>query len=306
MRSDPRPFSLFFRLELLLTHTIETLQCGRYRLPMSGAAFRPLVMGILNVTPDSFSDGGLHSSLDLAITHAENMIAEGVDIIDIGGESTRPGAPPISLEEELRRVMPVIYALRDCGKPLSVDTRRPAVMLAAVDAGADMINDVEGFRAEGALAAISDSDCALCIMHMQGEPQTMQQTPRYEDVVAEVSTFLHERVRAARNAGIARNRLCIDPGFGFGKTLTHNLQLLTHIAQLQAGLQLPLLAGLSRKSMLGAITGKPVEQRMVASVAAALMARLHGARILRVHDVAETVDALKVWQAVEEQATTKD
>ena len=284
-----------------MTNKIDTLQCGRYSLPLSGPDFRPLVMGILNVTPDSFSDGGLHGPLDLAITHAENMIAEGVDIIDIGGESTRPGAPAVSLEEELRRIMPVIYALRDCGKPLSIDTRRPAVMRAAVDAGADMINDIEGFRADGALAAISDTDCALCIMHMQGEPKTMQHNPHYDDVVVEVSTFLHERVRAAREAGIARNRLCIDPGFGFGKNMTHNLKLLTHIAQLQAGLQLPLLAGLSRKSMLGMITGRPVEQRMVASVAAALMATLHGARILRVHDVAETIDALKVWQAVEQQ-----
>lgn len=291
-----------FAWKFSLINKIESLQCGRYSLPMSGADFRPLVMGILNVTPDSFSDGGLHGSLDLAITHAENMIAEGVDIIDIGGESTRPGAPPVSLEEELRRIMPVIYALRDCGKPLSIDTRRPAVMRAAVDAGADMINDIEGFRAEGALAAISDTDCALCIMHMQGEPKTMQLNPHYEDVVVEVSAFLHERVRAAREAGIARNRLCIDPGFGFGKTTGHNLQLLTHIAQLQAGLQLPLLAGLSRKSMLGMITGRPVEQRMVASVSAALMATLHGARILRVHDVAETIDALKIWQAVEQQA----
>lgn len=285
-----------------MTDKTDTLQCGRYSLPLAGDRFRPLVMGVLNVTPDSFSDGGLYGSLDMAITHAENMIAEGVDIIDIGGESTRPGAPPVSLEEELRRVMPVIYALRDCGKPLSVDTRRPAVMRAVVDAGADMINDIEGFRAEGALAAISDTDCALCIMHMQGEPQTMQSNPHYGNVVAEVSAFLQERASAAFEAGIARKRLCIDPGFGFGKTTAHNLQLLTHIEQLQTELQLPLLAGLSRKSMLGAITGRPVEQRMVASVSAALMATLHGARILRVHDVAETIDALKIWQAVEQQS----
>jgi dihydropteroate synthase len=281
--------------------TLNTLQCGRYRLVTGGAEFRPLVMGILNVTPDSFSDGGLHATLDRAITHAENMMAEGVDIIDIGGESTRPGSPPVPLEEELRRVMPVIYALRDCGKPLSIDTRRPAVMRAAVDAGADMINDVDGFRAEGALSAISHSDCALCIMHMQGEPQTMQQAPHYENVVMEVSAFLSERAAAAQAAGIARQRLCIDPGFGFGKTLAHNLQLLTHIDAMQQELQLPLLAGLSRKSMIGAITGRPVEQRLAGSVAAALVAVMHGARILRVHDVAETMDALKIWQAASQQ-----
>ncbi len=284
-----------------MNSTLNTLQCGRYRLVTGGAEFRPLVMGILNVTPDSFSDGGLHATLDRAITHAENMMAEGVDIIDIGGESTRPGSPPVPLEEELRRVMPVIYALRDCGKPLSIDTRRPAVMRAAVDAGADMINDVDGFRAEGALSAISHSDCALCIMHMQGEPQTMQQAPHYENVVMEVSAFLSERAAAAQAAGIARQRLCIDPGFGFGKTLAHNLQLLTHIDAMQQELQLPLLAGLSRKSMIGAITGRPVEQRLAGSVAAALVAVMHGARILRVHDVAETMDALKIWQAASQQ-----
>ena len=280
------------------------LQCGRYRLTMQGANFRPLVMGVLNVTPDSFSDGGLHATLDLAITHAENMIAEGADIIDIGGESTRPGSPAVPVEEELRRVMPVIYALRDCGKPLSLDTRRPLVMRAAIDAGIDMINDIEGFRGAGALSAVSDSDCALCIMHMQGDPQTMQQAPRYVDVVAEVSAFLKERIVAAKTAGIAANRLCIDPGFGFGKTLAHNLALLAQTGKIQSDLQIPLLAGLSRKSMIGQITGKPLEQRMVGSVAAALLAAIQGARILRVHDVAETVDALKIWQAVE-QSTQK-
>jgi dihydropteroate synthase len=281
------------------------LQCGRYRLTMKGENFRPLVMGVLNVTPDSFSDGGLHATLDLAITHAENMIAEGADIIDIGGESTRPGSPAVPEEEELRRVMPVIYALRDCGKPISLDTRRPMVMRAAIDAGIDMINDIEGFRSAGALSAVSDSDSALCIMHMQGDPQTMQQEPRYTDVVAEVSAFLEERIAAAKVAGIAANRLCIDPGFGFGKTLAHNLALLAQIGKIQTDLQMPLLAGLSRKSMIGQITGKPLEQRMVGSVAAALLAAINGARILRVHDVAETVDALKIWQAVE-QTTQKN
>ena len=280
-------------------NTIGDLICGRYRLKMSGEDFRPIVMGVLNVTPDSFSDGGLHVSLDLAITHAENMIAEGVDIIDIGGESTRPGAPPLSVEEELSRVMPVIYALRDCGKPLSLDTRRAAVMREAIAAGIDMINDVEGFRDEKSLRVVSESDCGLCIMHMQGEPQTMQQHPHYVDVMTEVSTFLAKRVAAAESVGIARNRICVDPGFGFGKTLQHNLDLLANIEQIQSALRLPVLAGLSRKSMIGQLTGKPVEQRLAGSLAAALAAVKHGARILRVHDVGATVDALKVWQAVE-------
>lgn len=280
-------------------NTISDLICGRYRLKMSGKDFRPLVMGVLNVTPDSFSDGGLHASLDLAITHAENMIAEGVDIIDIGGESTRPGSPPVPVEEELRRVMPVIYALRDCGKPLSLDTRRPAVMRAAVEAGVDMINDIEGFRSEESLIAVSESDCGLCIMHMQGDPQTMQHQPQYVNVMTEVSTFLAKRVTAAESAGIARQRLCVDPGFGFGKTLQHNLDLLANINAIQTELRLPVLAGLSRKSMIGLLTGRPVEQRLAGSLAAALVAVKRGARILRVHDVAATVDALKVWQATE-------
>ena len=277
--------------------TLSALQCGRYRLPVADASHRPLVMGILNVTPDSFSDGGRHASLELAITHAENMIADGVDLIDIGGESTRPGAPAVSVEEELRRVMPVIFALRDCGRPLSVDTRRLAVMRAAIDAGVDMINDIDAFRSEGALSLLSDSDSALCIMHMQGEPQSMQQAPHYEDVVAEVSAFLAERIEAALKAGIARQRLCIDPGFGFGKTLDHNLALLQHIGSMQTALNVPLLAGLSRKSMIGQLTGRPIEKRMAGSLAAALLAVQQGAKIVRVHDVAETVDAMKVWHA---------
>lgn len=275
-----------------------TLQCGRYRLTVAGDEFRPLVMGILNVTPDSFSDGGRFNALELAISHAEQMIADGVDIIDIGGESTRPGAPPVSPEEELDRVMPVIYALRDCGKPLSVDTRRPLVMREALAAGADMINDVEGFRDPDSLAAVSDGDCALCIMHMKGQPQSMQQAPHYDDLFAEVRDFLRARVDAAVAAGIGKERICIDPGYGFGKTVDHNLKLLAWQAELQQEVGLPLLAGLSRKSTIGQVTGKPVEQRMAGSVGAALVAAEHGARIIRVHDVAETVDALKVWQAV--------
>jgi dihydropteroate synthase len=274
------------------------LQFGRYRFPLGKENFRPLVMGVLNVTPDSFSDGGQFHSLELALSHAEQMIAEGVDIIDIGGESTRPGTPPLPLEEELRRVMPVVYALRDCGKPLSIDTYKPEVMREAIAAGVDMINDINGFRVDGALSAVKEGDCALCIMHMQNDPRSMQIKPHYDNVTKEVTGFLRERVAVMDREGIERNRLCIDPGFGFGKTLEHNVALLKNIGQISAELGVPVLAGLSRKSMLGAITGKPVEQRLAASIAAALAAAAHGAHIVRVHDVAETVDALKVWQAV--------
>ncbi|GAB3544238.1 dihydropteroate synthase [Noviherbaspirillum agri] len=256
-------------------------------------------MGILNVTPNSFSDGGKFQSLDIALSHAEQMIAEGVDIIDIGGESTRPGVQPVPLEEELRRVMPVLYALRDCGKPLSIDTYKPEVMREVIAAGADMINDINGFRADGALSALNGSECALCIMHMQRDPMTMQQTPEYQDVTAEVTRFLLERVREVQKRGIDRSRLCIDPGFGFGKTLEHNLTLLKDLDRIAGEIGLPVLAGLSRKSMIGTLTGKLVEQRMAGSVGAALAAVARGAMIVRVHDVAETVDALKVWHAVE-------
>jgi len=280
------------------------LQCGRYRLPMDEASSRPLVMGILNVTPDSFSDGGRFHSLDLALSHAEQMIAEGVDLIDIGGESSRPGAQPLPLDEELRRVMPVVYALRDCGKPLSVDTCKPEVMREALTAGADMINDISGFRQADAVNAIKDSDCALCIMHMARDPLTMQIKPQYQNVVAEVSAFLMERVSGLEEAGMARERICIDPGFGFGKTLAHNLALLRNIDRLIRDAGVPLLAGLSRKSMIGTLTDRPVEQRLAGSIAAMLAAVSGGARIVRVHDVAETVDALKVWHAIER--TNKD
>lgn len=258
---------------------------------------KPLVMGILNITPDSFSDGGNFYSLEFALSRAEQMIADGVDIIDIGGESTRPGIAPLSLDEELRRVMPVIYALRDCGKPLSIDTYKPQVMREALLADVDMINDINGFRAPGAIEAVADSDAGLCVMHMQGEPQTMQQQPVYDDVVLEVTAFLQQRVTALEAGGVRRERLCIDPGFGFGKSLEHNLELLRHTRQLIDTLQLPLLAGMSRKSMIGAITGKPLEQRLAGSIGAALAAAAQGAMIIRVHDVAETVDALDVWRA---------
>lgn len=254
-------------------------------------------MGILNVTPDSFSDGGSYSALEFAVSHAEQMIADGVDIIDIGGESTRPGIPPVSLEEELRRVMPVIYALRDCGKPLSIDTYKPEVMREALIADADMINDINAFRAPGAIDAVKDSAAGLCIMHMQGQPQTMQQQPVYDDVVTEVEAFLGERAQALTAAGVGRERICIDPGFGFGKSVEHNYTLLKNTARLIRELDLPLLAGMSRKSMIGALTGKPLEQRLAGSLGAALAAAAQGAMIIRVHDVAETVDALNVWHA---------
>ncbi len=270
------------------------LQCGRFRLPLMA---RPLVMGVLNVTPDSFSDGGQFSQLEFALEHAETMLAQGVDLIDIGGESSRPGAQTLPVEEEMRRVLPVVYGLRDTGVALSVDTCKPEVMREAILAGADMINDIHAFRAPGAIEAVRDSDCALCIMHMQNDPATMQQQPQYADVVAEVIAFLRERVACLTQAGVARERLCIDPGFGFGKTLAHNVSLLQHLSQIQAALGLPLLAGLSRKSMLGGITGKSVSARLAASIAAALAAVHGGARIVRVHDVEETMDALKVWRA---------
>jgi len=272
----------------------EYLQCGRFGFDL---AKRPLVMGILNVTPDSFSDGGRHHALEFAVEGAEQMIRDGVDIIDIGGESTRPGSPSVPIDEELRRVMPVIYALRELGVPLSIDTCKPEVMREAIIAGADMINDINGFRAPGALEAVRDSDCGLCVMHMQGTPQDMQAQPDYADVVGEVTAFLRARCDALIAEGVTRERITIDPGFGFGKTVEHNVALLRSISNMQRELGLPVLAGLSRKSMIGAITGRPLDERLAGSLGGALAAVAQGARIVRVHDVAETVDALKVWQA---------
>lgn len=269
--------------------------CGKFLLPLD----RPLVMGIVNVTPDSFSDGGRFISSAKAIAHARQMVEDGADILDIGGESTRPGAPEVSEQEELGRVLPVIEGLHAIAVPVSIDTWKPGVMRAALKAGASLVNDVNALQAEGALEAVRDSDAAVCLMHKQGTPQTMQQQPRYADVVAEVCGFLRERVAAAEAAGIARARIVIDPGFGFGKTLTHNLHLLRHLDALRV-LGVPVLAGLSRKSMLGALTGRTVEERMPASVAAALLAVQRGAAIVRVHDVRETVDALKVLNALNE------
>lgn len=273
------------------------LQCGRFGFSLGRKA---LVMGILNVTPDSFSDGGKFQSLEFAVSRAEEMIAEGVDMIDIGGESTRPGAPSVPLAQELERIMPVLYALREMGKPLSVDTYKPDVMREAILAGADMINDVNAFRAPGALAAVAQSDCGLCVMHMQGQPHDMQRDPHYLDVVNDVIRFLTERVETMVAAGIERERICVDPGFGFGKTVEHNFALLRNIGTIQRALGLPVLAGLSRKSMIGAATGKPVEQRLAGNLAGALAAVSQGARIVRVHDVVETVDALNVWHLATE------
>ncbi|MGB5468693.1 MAG: dihydropteroate synthase [Sedimenticolaceae bacterium] len=255
-------------------------------------------MGVLNVTPDSFSDGGHFLHIDDALRQAEEMVAEGAAIIDIGGESTRPGAAAVPLEQELARVLPVIEGLAAAfDVPISIDTSKPEVMRAAVNAGARMINDVTALSAPGAIAAAVESAVPVCLMHMQGKPRTMQRAPQYDDVVADIMRYLSERVAACEAGGIARNRLLVDPGFGFGKTKAHNLALLKGLATFQR-LGLPLLVGLSRKSMLGAVTGRTVEERLAASVAAALMAVERGARIVRVHDVAATVDALALWQAV--------
>ena len=270
------------------------LDCGGRPLDLT----RPRVMGILNVTPDSFSDGGAHLALDAARTHARDMVAAGADLIDIGGESTRPGAAAVSVQEELDRVIPVIEALHaEVGVPLSIDTSKPEVMRAAVSAGAGLINDVRALRAPGALATAAGLAVPVCLMHMQGEPRTMQSAPVYADVVAEVVDFLAARVAACEAASIARGRILVDPGFGFGKTLAHNLALLAGLDRLTA-LGLPLLVGVSRKSMLGAITGRAVSARLAAGLAAAVLALERGALILRVHDVAETADAVAVVNAV--------
>jgi dihydropteroate synthase len=269
------------------------LRCGRFELNLE----RPLVMGVLNVTPDSFSDGGRFLDRDAAVAHARRMVEEGADIVDIGAESTRPGAQAVTEDEELRRLMPVLEALADLSSPISVDTRRVRVMREALAAGASMINDVQALQAPGALETVAASDCAVCLMHMQGEPGTMQKNPRYGDVVSEVGEFLASRIAVAQAAGIERERIAIDPGFGFGKALAHNLELLRRLGELAVH-GVPLLVGLSRKSMLGAITGRPAEDRLAASIAAALLAAQHGAKILRVHDIRETKQALAVWQAL--------
>ncbi len=253
-------------------------------------------MGVVNVTPDSFSDGGRFFDTQAAITHARRLADEGADILDVGGESTRPGAAPVSEADELARVLPVLEKLADfC---VSVDTRRPLVMKAALAAGASMINDVRALAEPHAYEAVASTGCAVCLMHMKGEPASMQREPRYDDVVAEVRSFLKNRVEETEAAGIARNRIVIDPGFGFGKTVEHNLTLLRSLEQL-GEIGVPVLAGLSRKSTLGKITGRAIEDRLAGSLAMALLALEHGARILRVHDVKETRDVIAVWQAVQ-------
>jgi dihydropteroate synthase len=249
-------------------------------------------MGVVNVTPDSFSDGGRFLDASAAVAHARRLASEGADILDIGGESTRPGAAPVSEEEELQRILPVLRALQDL--PVSVDTRRPSVMRAALELGASMINDVNALSAPGALEAVASSDCGVCLMHKKGEPATMQRDPHYEDVVREVRDFLDQRIGAAMAAGVAPERVVVDPGFGFGKTASHNLALLKHLRELS---EFPLLVGLSRKSTVGKITGRPVEERLAGSLAMALLALQNGAAILRVHDVKETKDVVAVWQA---------
>ena len=254
-------------------------------------------MGVVNVTPDSFSDGGLCASTESAVRHATQLIAEGADLLDIGGESTRPGAAAVSVEEELRRVIPVVEALVKLKAPISVDTSKAEVMQAAIAAGAAMINDVNALQMPGALEAVAGSNVAVCLMHKQGEPRDMQHNPHYQNVVAEVKDFLQQRLHAAQAAGISLERLVIDPGFGFGKTLEHNLELLRQLDRF-TDMGVPVLAGLSRKSMLGKITGNEVSDRVYASVAAALLAAAKGARILRVHDVKATRDALAVYNAV--------
>jgi dihydropteroate synthase len=271
------------------------LRCASFTLEFA----RPLVMGIVNLTPDSFSGDGV-SDTAKAIAHAHRQIEAGADLLDIGAESSRPGAFPTSVEEELRRLMPVLEELAGCGVPISVDTYKPEVMRAALRHGASMINDIYALRMPGALAAVADSDCGICLMHMQGEPLSMQEQPHYTDVVAEVQGFLRNRLAMARAAGIASDRLLLDPGFGFGKTLNHNLELLRRLDELSLEGR-PVLAGISRKSMLGALTARPVEDRLAASISAALLAAQRGASILRVHDVAQTRDALAIWHAVESQ-----
>jgi dihydropteroate synthase len=266
------------------------LSCGSYRIDLS----RPVVMGVLNVTPDSFSDGGRYLDSAAAVAHGLVLAQEGAAIVDVGGESTHPGASPVGTDEELRRVIPVIGRLAAAlPVPVSVDTRNPEVMRQALAAGATMVNDVAAFTAPGALAAVAPTGAALCLMHMQGEPGTMQAAPRYNDVVDEVRGFLKARAAACLAAGVARERLVVDPGFGFGKTLEHNLALLAALPAIAAD-GLPVLAGLSRKRMIGALTGRTGDNRLAGSLAAAVIAAINGARIIRAHDVAATVDALAV------------
>lgn len=273
----------------------EIWQCGCYALPLS----RPLVMGIVNVTPDSFSDGGKWISRDKAIEHALELKAQGADILDIGGESTRPGSLSVSLEEELDRVIPVVQALKDEGIPLSVDTNKSEVMREALSAGATIINDVWALRKEGAESVVAESDCGVCLMHMQNDPKTMQIAPTYKDFLNEVKGFLKERAEKLESLGVARDRICIDPGFGFGKTVSQNFELLQKADEF-VDMGYAVLYGVSRKSSLGAVAGiDKAGERLIPSVVAAVLAAERGAQILRVHDVKETVEALKILQATQ-------
>ncbi|BAL25374.1 dihydropteroate synthase [Azoarcus sp. KH32C] len=272
---------------------MQFLQCGRFRLDLE----QPRIMAIINTTPDSFSGDGVGRDLDLALRRAELAVAEGAHLLDLGGESSRPGADPVSEQEELDRVVPLVERLADWPVPVSVDTFKPEVMRAVLAAGASLVNDINGFRAAGAVEAVHDSDAALCVMHMKGEPRNMQKDPQYDDVVSEVLNFLEERVGVLLEAGIARERLVLDPGFGFGKTLDHNLALMRALDRFVAT-GYPQLIGVSRKTMIGTITGRPTAERVTGSVAAAMICVELGARIVRVHDVAQTRDALEVWQAV--------
>ena len=280
-------------------HSAPIWQCGRYHLELS----RPYVMGILNMTPDSFSDGGQYLDPQLAIDRAHQMIADGADIIDIGGESTRPNSPKVCTCDELSRIIPAIEALLDCGVPLSIDTQKPYVMREVLNMGVDIINDINGFNSPVAIDAIADSKAGLCIMHMQGTPQTMQDNPQYTDVVSEVGLFLHKQVQRLLTAGVNRERICLDPGFGFGKTLEHNRTLMQNLHGLQPtdAPEFPMLIGVSRKRMIATITAhEGIQDRMAGSVAAALWALQHGAHIVRVHDVAQTVDAIRTWRFFEQ------
>ena len=280
------------------TNLPATWRCGRFLFDFSKRK-RPLVMGILNATPDSFSDGGKFRTARDAIAQAELMIKSGADMIDIGGESTRPGATPVALQEELDRVLPVTEALKNCGVALSIDTYKAETMRQALRAGVDCVNDIWALRQEGAInSVLESSDCGIVLMHMQRDPVTMQFNPEYKDVVTEVIAFLQERTDTLMDVGIDKDRIAIDPGFGFGKSLEHNLQMLAHF-DLFLKLNYPVLAGVSRKSMLGKVTGKETNERVAASIAAAVMAADRGAKIVRAHDVSETVDALKLWEAVQ-------
>ena len=283
---------------MVISRQPATWRCGRFLFDLSKRK-RPLVMGILNITPDSFSDGGQFKSAGDAVAQAERMIHGGVDLIDIGGESTRPGATPISLEEELERVLPVIEALKDCGVALSIDTYKAETMRQALNAGVDCVNDIWALRQCGSIEAVMESsDCGVVLMHMQRDPLTMQFNPEYQDVVGEVNAFLKERSAFLIKKGVDSSRIAIDPGFGFGKSLEHNLQMLAHFQQFSS-LGYPVLAGISRKSMLGKVVGKEANERLAPSIAAAVMAADRGAQIVRVHDVPETVDALKLWEAIQ-------